>query len=108
MNYNRYGDQQRTLSGDPQQRRALLVVNARSRNGQGGIDAAANRLRSGGIHLLQEECRNADELSATIRRRASSVNAVVLGGGDGTLNSAAPALIETGLPLGILPLGTAN
>jgi diacylglycerol kinase (ATP) len=32
----------------------------------------------------------------------------VLGGGDGTLNSAAPALIETGLPLGILPLGTAN
>jgi YegS/Rv2252/BmrU family lipid kinase len=32
----------------------------------------------------------------------------VLGGGDGTLSSAAPASIETGLPLGILPLGTAN
>jgi YegS/Rv2252/BmrU family lipid kinase len=32
----------------------------------------------------------------------------VLGGGDGTLSSAAPALLETGLPLGILPLGTAN
>ncbi|WP_292133002.1 diacylglycerol kinase family protein, partial [Brevundimonas sp.] len=34
--------------------------------------------------------------------------AVILGGGDGTLNGAAPALMETGLPFGILPLGTAN
>jgi diacylglycerol kinase (ATP) len=31
-----------------------------------------------------------------------------VGGGDGTLNCAAPALMKTGLPLGILPLGTAN
>ena len=30
------------------------------------------------------------------------------GGGDGTLNAAAPALVDTGLPLGVLPLGTAN
>jgi diacylglycerol kinase (ATP) len=36
------------------------------------------------------------------------VTMVVLGGGDGTLNSAAPALAESGLPLGILPMGTAN
>jgi YegS/Rv2252/BmrU family lipid kinase len=33
---------------------------------------------------------------------------VIVGGGDGTLNCTAPALVETGLPLGILPLGTAN
>jgi YegS/Rv2252/BmrU family lipid kinase len=36
------------------------------------------------------------------------VDLVILGGGDGTLNAAAPALIDTGLPMGILPLGTAN
>ena len=33
---------------------------------------------------------------------------MIIGGGDGTLNAAAPALVKTGLPLGILPLGTAN
>ncbi|MHC5722287.1 MAG: diacylglycerol kinase family protein, partial [Nostoc sp.] len=33
---------------------------------------------------------------------------VIIGGGDGTLNAAVDALVDTQLPLGILPLGTAN
>ena len=33
---------------------------------------------------------------------------VIVGGGDGTLNAAARGLIETSLPAGILPMGTAN
>jgi diacylglycerol kinase (ATP) len=33
---------------------------------------------------------------------------VIVGGGDGTLNAAVDALVDTQLPLGILPLGTAN
>jgi YegS/Rv2252/BmrU family lipid kinase len=37
-----------------------------------------------------------------------TVDLVVVGGGDGTVNAAAPGLLDTGLPLGILPLGTAN
>jgi diacylglycerol kinase (ATP) len=47
-------------------------------------------------------------LAEVIRARAEGFAGVVLGGGDGTLNAAAPALKETGLPMGILPLGTAN
>lgn len=43
-----------------------------------------------------------------IRALAGEVSCVLLGGGDGTMHAAAPALRETGLPLGILPLGTAN
>jgi diacylglycerol kinase (ATP) len=43
-----------------------------------------------------------------IQRNADTIDCVIIGGGDGTLNAAAPALVETGLPLGILPLGTAN
>lgn len=37
-----------------------------------------------------------------------AVGAVVAGGGDGTLNTAANALAEAGKPMGILPLGTLN
>jgi YegS/Rv2252/BmrU family lipid kinase len=33
---------------------------------------------------------------------------VIVGGGDGTLGAAVPGLVDTGLPLGIVPLGTAN
>ena len=33
---------------------------------------------------------------------------MVLAGGDGTMNAAAPALLETGLPFAIIPLGTGN
>jgi len=89
-------------------RRALLLVNQESRQGQDATGAAAAALRRAGIELLQEQCSSADELNGTIRRLASTVDMVVLGGGDGTMNSAAPALLDAGLPLGILPLGTAN
>jgi diacylglycerol kinase (ATP) len=38
----------------------------------------------------------------------SLCDSVIIGGGDGTLSAALPGLLETGLPLGIIPLGTAN
>jgi diacylglycerol kinase family enzyme len=49
-------------------------------------------------------------LSDAFREAAgdSSVDAVVAGGGDGTVSSAAGALAGTDKPLGILPLGTLN
>jgi YegS/Rv2252/BmrU family lipid kinase len=91
-----------------QGRRALLVVNTKSRSGHDGFEAASAMLEATGFQLRREECLDADALRATIRRLAGSVDLVVLGGGDGTMNAAAPALMETGLPLGVLPLGTAN
>ena len=33
---------------------------------------------------------------------------MIVAGGDGTLNAALQGLVEAGLPLGIIPLGTAN
>src|SRR3546814_12641107 len=92
----------------PQRRRlALLVINESSRQGQVLAESAAGMLERD-LDLRRELCPRPDDLQAAIRRAAGSVDLVVLGGGDGTLNSAAPALVETGLPLGILPLGTAN
>jgi YegS/Rv2252/BmrU family lipid kinase len=43
-----------------------------------------------------------------IRAHAADVDRVVLAGGDGTMNAAAPALLETRLPFAIIPLGTGN
>lgn len=91
-------------------RRALLVVNERSRQGAGQAARAEALLAAQGLDARREPCREAEPLADTIRRAAADgrPDLVVLGGGDGTLNAAIPALRETGLPLGILPLGTAN
>jgi diacylglycerol kinase (ATP) len=43
-----------------------------------------------------------------IRRYQTEIDLVIVGGGDGTLNAAVDAIVDTQLPLGILPLGTAN
>jgi diacylglycerol kinase (ATP) len=40
--------------------------------------------------------------------QARTVDRVEIGGGDGTLNAAAPGLLDAQLPLGVVPLGTAN
>jgi diacylglycerol kinase (ATP) len=96
------------VSDTSRQRYALLVINEKSRQGHVSADAAVDTLERGGMRVQREICLGPDELSATILRLAGTVDLVGLGGGDGTLNSAAPALIKTGLPLGILPLGTAN
>lgn len=88
---------------------ALLIVNTRSRRGRdGAADAAADALEHRGIPLLRRSCEDRDGLAALIHHLAGEVGSVVLGGGDGTLNAAASVLRETGLTLGILPLGTAN
>ena len=92
----------------PRLRRALLIINENSRQGQEGGQAAVEVLERGGIQLQREACAGLYDLADIIRGAAKTVDLVVLGGGDGTLSSAAPGLIETGLPLGILPLGTAN
>lgn len=88
-------------------RPCLLVANAHSRRGRDVAPFVA-ALERAGIELIQATCRRREELSPLIRSMQGRVGRVILGGGDGTLNAAAPGLHDTGLPLGILPLGTAN
>ncbi|MGY2047647.1 lipid kinase [Methylobacterium sp. JK268] len=95
------------MSAADRPRRALLVVNPKARNGRVDLAAVRDELRRGGIEAVDPPSPE-QECSALIREAADSVDLVILGGGDGTLNAAAQALAERKLPFGILPLGTAN
>ncbi len=89
-------------------KRALLIVNRKSRNGSSDLHTVTERLERSGIEVLSLMPDRPEQIQELIRRHAADIDLVVVGGGDGTLNAAAPALIETRLPLGVLPMGTAN
>lgn len=84
------------------------MVNPRARRGSGSIAATIAMLEAGGLSVSEARPGADESISDVIRRFAADVDMAIVGGGDGTLNAAAPALVETGLPLGVLPLGTAN
>jgi YegS/Rv2252/BmrU family lipid kinase len=61
-----------------------------------------------GMEVAVERYGSAAEVSPDIVRRGRGFDLVIVGGGDGTVNAAAHGVLETGLPMGILPMGTAN
>ena len=89
-------------------RRALLLINPRSRQGNGDLAAILSALSNCGIEPVVERLGDGRPLAEVVARHAAHVDLAIVGGGDGTLNAAADALVAAGLPLGVLPLGTAN
>lgn len=87
--------------------RSLLVTNPGSRSGGSGLDEIESKLERWG-ELVRVDSKRPDDLPRAIRDNAEKVDQVILGGGDGTVNLALDALLDTGLPLGLLPMGTAN
>jgi YegS/Rv2252/BmrU family lipid kinase len=94
----------------PSQRieRVLLLHNAKARKGAGVVEPVCARLEAGGIAVTVEPFENLPEIARDITRLHETADAVVVCGGDGSISSAAPAVMESGLPLGIIPAGTAN
>lgn len=92
----------------PATKRALLIVNARSGTSDGDLEPALARLRSGGIEAACVRPDEPSEIDGVIAREAPGADLIVLGGGDGTLSGSLAAVLDTGLPLGVLPMGTAN
>lgn len=88
-------------------KRALILINPHSRQGGESDDTFTNHLQAAGWQLVSDR-RDGESISQAIERHHRDVDLVVVGGGDGTLNDAIAGLIKTQLPLGILPLGTAN
>lgn len=89
-------------------KRAVLIVNRHSRRGGDGTPRLVERLRALGLDLAVEEPGSKHEVAGILARHRGSVDLVVLGGGDGTLSAAAPALMAARRPFAVLPLGTAN
>ena len=89
------------------QRNVLLIVNPLSSRARESL-APADRLRARGFCVVERELRDPGAISDSVRHESADADLIVLGGGDGTLNAAAAAIKERGLPVGILPLGTAN
>lgn len=87
--------------------RALLLVNSDSRRGQEDYDHIRTQLTNGGVDLIEPGAPG-DEASKLILQHAPHVDMIVLGGGDGTINRSLTSLLKVKLPVGILPLGTAN
>ena len=88
--------------------RALTIINTNSRRGAEAGGAALAALRADGVELVIAEPEDRRSIDQAIREQAGHVDLVVLGGGDGTMNAAAAALLDTQLPFAVLPLGTAN
>lgn len=86
----------------------LLLINLQSKQGLARFGEAVASFNDLGVQYIIGQVKNPEDFAHCIRRYRDRVSAVVIGGGDGTLNVAVDALVETDLPLGILPLGTAN
>jgi len=95
-------------SPDQPRRRVLFLRNPRARNGDQQAELARQGLTAAGLEIVEEVTAEADCFREAVDRMRKQVDVVVVGGGDGTINAAAPALIGLGVPLGVLPMGTAN
>ena len=86
----------------------MLLVNNKARRGQEAIEPVMQRLEEGGLSVTFEPFSALPEIARDIMRLRDRADLVVVGGGDGSVSSAALAVMESGVPMGIIPLGTAN
>jgi YegS/Rv2252/BmrU family lipid kinase len=91
-------------------RRALLFVNDQASQTAARTDEIVEALTAGGLQVERVPVR-CDDYANELRARHGHADLMVVAGGDGTVRCAAEALMQVAegrLPLGIVPLGTAN
>lgn len=95
-------------------KKAILLYNPKAGNRQIGthLDYITKRVQNMGYELKLYRSENQGSIKDYIIKNITQINTdmVLVSGGDGTLNEAINGLAEKGLdiPIGILPLGTAN
>lgn len=89
--------------------KALLLINPHSRQGkEANIDEGIELLRNAGTEIIVKTLDDTVTIAQLIEEHHQEIQLVIIGGGDGTINSALDALHRFNLRLAILPLGTAN
>lgn len=94
--------------------KVLVVLNPRggtlARHGSAGLSMVKDAFERHGIAPTIQAVRGKDMADAVRHslERTPDWDAVVVGGGDGSVNAAASVLAGTDIPLGVLPLGTFN
>ena len=88
--------------------RALLFINPGARRGDDAGEEARAALEATGLELQVVTSFDPAQAGGLIRRERMGIDRVIVAGGDGSLNAVLQGLQGTGLPLGVLPLGTAN
>lgn len=91
-------------------RRAVLIVNTRSRRGAHSYAEAKRRLTEAGFILdAAYPVRYAERLPEVVREAISQGHKfIIIGGGDGTISSVVDHFAYANVVIGLLPLGTAN
>lgn len=87
----------------------ILNANAGLGHPRDEIEKLSELFRAAGAQAKVHPARNGDDLVELARRLARDKPPVIVaGGGDGTINAVASALVGTDIALGVLPLGTLN
>ena len=90
-------------------RQAILIVNAKSRQGAEAFDQAREKLTGAGIELIDAKAvKDPKKMGTAVRQAIKRAPMVILGGGDGSLSSNIKHFLGTDTIFALLPLGTAN
>ena len=89
--------------------RIMLIHNPAAGRGRGRLQTTLARLRSlGSVPEVWATARRGEAEALARAAVEHGYDLVVAAGGDGTINEVVNGLIGSGLPLALLPLGTAN
>jgi YegS/Rv2252/BmrU family lipid kinase len=86
----------------------LVLVNPNSRRGSIYREKLAEFFAANDVEVIVPSGKGKPDCPALIRELRARIDMVVVGGGDGSVHAALPGLLETDLPLLVVPLGTAN
>lgn len=93
-------------------RRFLVILNPiAGRRRQVFLEKTLDNLRAAQIDVIVEATTARGDAEAIAREAVNSsrnFDAVIAAGGDGTINEVANGLVGAAMPLGIIPMGTAN
>lgn len=90
-------------------KRLLLLTNPGSRHGAEKFDEALRLLNELGYQVVNSgDDLKKNSFSELLKKHHASIDFVIIGGGDGSVNIALPDLVKYQIPLHVLPLGTAN